>query len=374
MNVNLFSNKWQQIHNSSNIDTPALMIYPDRVKKNISSMIEIAGSPSRLRPHLKTHKMGEVIQLQMNQGITKFKCSTIAEAELLALRGAADILLAYPVVGSAVRRYIQLIKKYPESFFSAITDSIESLKIISAAALSQNMKLNLWIDINNGMNRSGICADDHAYVLFKAIEDDKNTVFSGLHVYDGHIHDSKLIKRKKHCDDDYAPVEILIEKIKNTSGNPPKVIAGGSPTFPIHAKRNDVELGPGTPVFWDYGYSSNYEDLPFLHAALVLCRVVSIPDSKSICLDLGHKAIASEMVPPRVIFPELPPYTIAIHSEEHLVLRFKDQHSIKIASELYGIPYHICPTVAKYDNAEVIRDGLCVGTWDIEARKRKISI
>ena len=57
-------------------------------------MIDIAGDVARLRPHCKTHKMAAVTRMELELGITKHKCATLAEAEMLAECGVRDILLA----------------------------------------------------------------------------------------------------------------------------------------------------------------------------------------------------------------------------------------------------------------------------------------
>jgi len=85
--------------NFEKIDSPALLVYPFLVRNNIGEMIKMAGSVDRLRPHIKTHKTAEGIRMMQEQGIYKFKCATIAEAELLAINNAKDVLLAHqPVV------------------------------------------------------------------------------------------------------------------------------------------------------------------------------------------------------------------------------------------------------------------------------------
>ncbi len=93
-----------QIDDCSEILSPGLVIFRDLVEQNIDRMIEIAGEMSRLRPHCKTHKMAAVIRLQIDRGITKFKCATFPEAEMLAQSGVTDILLAYNMVGPNIPR------------------------------------------------------------------------------------------------------------------------------------------------------------------------------------------------------------------------------------------------------------------------------
>jgi D-serine deaminase-like pyridoxal phosphate-dependent protein len=124
---------------------------------------------------------------------------------------------------------------------------------------------------------------------------------------------------------------------------------------------------------WDHGYASKLPDLDFLPAALVLARVVSKPGQNRLCLDLGHKAVAAENPPPRVFFPDLPDAKPVTHSEEHLVLETPRAVEFSIGSVLYGIPWHICPTVALHSHAIIVANGRAGERWRI-ARDRKLTI
>ena len=107
------SNPWYRPVGEEEIPSPALLVFPERIEENIRRMIEIAGSTERLRPHLKTHKMSEVTRMQVAAGIGKFKCATIAEAEMGAICGANEILLAYPSVGPRAKQLRQLVERFP---------------------------------------------------------------------------------------------------------------------------------------------------------------------------------------------------------------------------------------------------------------------
>ena len=100
----------------------------------------------------------------------------------------------------------------------------------------------------------------------------------------------------------------------------PGLVAGGSPTFPIHAQHTDRECGPGTTVLWDAGYARDCADLPFEPAAILLTRVISKPGADRLCFDLGHKAVAADKPLPRARLLGLNEATHTVHSEEHLVL------------------------------------------------------
>jgi len=151
-------------------------------------------------------------------------------------------------------------------------------------------------------------------------------------------------------------------------------VAGGTPTFPIHAKDDSYECSPGTCVLWDFGYAENFADLDFLMAALILTRVVSKPGVNRLCLDLGHKAIAAENPPPRVQFPNLPDATALSHSEEHLVIETKYAGRFSVGDCLFGVPRHICPTVALYSEASIVRDERVTERWRIVARDRRLTV
>jgi len=195
----------------------------------------------------------------------------------------------------------------------------------------------------------------------------------GLHVYDGHIHENDPAIREKMCNKAFLAVESLIQELSD-SGESIKVVAGGTPTFPIHAARKGVETSPGTAILWDYGYSSSFADLDFLHAAVLFSRVISKPEFDLICIDLGTKAVASEMPHPRVKITGLANYEFVSHNEEHMVIRTSEASKISIGDVFYCIPYHICPTVDRYDKVSVVRNGKVTEQWNVEARKREITV
>jgi D-serine deaminase-like pyridoxal phosphate-dependent protein len=130
---------WYKIENISKVDSPALVVYPERVKENIRQLKKMINDPQRLRPHIKTNKTREVAELMIKRGITKFKCATIAEAEMLGMSKAADVLLAYQPLGPKLARFIQIIQKYPSTAFSALVDNIAAANEMSDAFSTQKL-------------------------------------------------------------------------------------------------------------------------------------------------------------------------------------------------------------------------------------------
>lgn len=361
---------WHVADNAHEVPTPALLIYPDRIKENIARIIRMAGSPEKLRPHVKTHKMSEVIKLQVTSGITRFKCSTIPEAEVTASAGGSDIMLAMQPVGKQIDRFFTLMRKYPDKKFSAIVDEIEIIREITAKARSENIIADVWLDINNGMNRTGITPGKDAFHMYSELSSNPLFNVRGLHVYDGHIHERELIDRHVKCEGDFEPVRTLITDIIKAGMKPPTIVAGGTPTFPIHVKRENTETSPGTCILWDSGYEEHFPDLSFLQAAVVLTRIVSKPGENLICFDLGHKAIAAEMSHPRVKFIGINIEKYLNHSEEHLVVSSREASKYRCGDMFYGVPWHICPTIPRYPFAYTVRNNIIDGKWNVDARDR----
>ncbi len=361
---------WYNITNIDGLDSPALVVFPERVKHNIKLAIDMVGDVAGLRPHIKTNKSPDVARLMMNAGITKFKCATIAETEMLAQCNAPDVLLAYQPLGPKLERFVSLIKKYPGTKFSCLTDNIAAVDEQASLFNSNDLTVPIFIDLNVGMNRTGIAPDEKAIDLANHCLKLKGITLIGLHVYDGHIRDIDYIAKKEKCDAAFNTVFSL-----NTELKLPIIIAGGSPTFSVHCKRKNIECSPGTFVYWDKGYTDLCPEQKFLTAAVLVTRVISIPSSNKLCLDLGHKSVAAENeIGRRVYFLNAKGLQPISQSEEHLVVETKNASDYKIGDVLYCLPYHICPTVALYEIVFTVENNESTGEWKNLARDRKISV
>ncbi len=325
-------------------------------------MIQMAGTPGRLRPHVKTYKCAEVVRMQLAEGISKFKCATLSEALMLGECGAEDVLLAYPISGPGLEVFIEYVGKYQRTRYSLLVDHVDQLQFLNNTALS----FDVFIDLDVGMHRTG-CQVHEASSLLESVQRSGH-VFRGWHAYDGHIHDSHPEDRAAAAKAGMTPVTALVERTQTQST---ELICGGSITFPYHASHPERSLSPGTTLLWDYGYASEFPDLPFEYAASVLTRVVSKPQENLLCLDLGYKSIASEMPDMPVHFPELTDAKVIMHSEEHMVISLPNARDFSVGDILHAIPFHICPTVALHHEAAIVEEGKFTKTWPIAARNRR---
>jgi D-serine deaminase-like pyridoxal phosphate-dependent protein len=363
-----------RVTNEEEIPSPALLLYRERIDHNIRAMISVAGAPERLRPHVKTHKLEQVVKAQTAAGITKFKCATIAEAEMTAGAGACEVMLAHQPVGPNIGRLLELQRRFPTTKFATITDAESVIQRLSAACTSAGTTLEVFLDLDCGMHRTGVVPGPEAARLYRMIAEAPGLVAGGLHAYDGHIRESDPEQQIAECEAAMAPVLSLREALLRDDLPVPHLVVGGSPSFAAHARHSDRELSPGTVILWDFGYGDLFPHLPFVPAALVLTRVISKPGPNRLCLDLGHKAIAAENPHPRVRLLELPSATTVSQSEEHLVIETPEADRFNIGDCLYGIPRHVCPTVALHAEAWIVEDGKAVARWPILARARRITV
>ena len=366
-----------RIEDTGEIVTPALLVFRELLEDNLTHMIQIAGDTSRLRPHCKTHKTREIVKLQMDLEITKHKCATFAEAEMLADVGVADIFLAYNLVGPNIGRAAKFVEKYPDVTFSVTADHSQPIAELGQTLAAAGRSLDVLLDVDTGQHRTGVEVGEHAKSLYRQIAETEGLNPGGLHVYDGHQHQKSYEERAAAVNAEWKKVVAFRDDLLAQDWPVPRIVAGGTASFPVYAKKDDptVEVSPGTCVYNDVGYSEAFPDLNFPPAAVVLTRVISRPTSDRITLDLGYKAVASD--PPvgkRLIFPTLPDAKEVLQNEEHLVLRTSRAEEFQPGDDLIAIPRHICPTSAMHKQIFVISGSKLVDRWDIASRDRWLTV
>ena len=366
---------WYEIEGIDTVDSPSIVLYEERLDKNLAKMLAmVANDASKLMPHIKTNKMPKVIKKMISLGIKNFKASTIAEAEMAAKEGAESVLIAHQLVGPKTRRFLKLIETFPNTQFSTLIDNIGSLNLYKKLVSGKDLSLNLYIDINSGMNRSGILVGPKLDKLIVDVNNSKNIIFKGLHVYDGHLRNPIFNERKQTVEGEISKAMKLFRDLKKDHKQI-EIVCGGTPTFTSHLSEVDRICSPGTCVFWDWGYSEKLVEQEFSFAALLITRVISKPTKGIVTIDLGHKAVSAENpIDKRVRFLNLDGYNLVSQSEEHGVLEVENWDDLEVGAVLYGVPYHICPTINLYDSVSVIREAKKVAEWEITARKRKITI
>lgn len=356
------------------ICSPGLIYYKDIICSNIEKTISIAGTPDRLWPHVKSHKMKSMVEFQISKGITHFKCATIAEAEMTASAGAKALILAYPLVGPNIERFMNLMKAYPHVTMYSIADSTEAVTSLSEIFKSYGMCCNVLMDIDNGQKRTGVDIEkaERLYYEWYSL---KGINLTGLHCYDGNRHEKDYCEREyqvRKTDEQIIALKNRLIKREYECG---LVVLGGTPSFPIHAKYTEESLSPGTCIIQDAGYESSFPDMKFIPGAAILTRVISLPGSSRFTLDCGYKAISAETAEIGVLSDNIAAKSV-FQNEEHWVFEMDKGHEAerpKIGDIFYIIPWHICPTSALYQEAIVVSGGKNVDIWEVSARNRRLT-
>lgn len=341
------------------LQTPALVVYLDRVRDNIRSMIGYAGSPDRWRPHLKTTKIPEVWGELLQAGVRHFKCATTREADVFATLASSreqqtDLLVAYPLRGPALQRLGAIAKNAKNTTVSVLVEDLDLVADLPDG-------IGVFVDVNPGMNRTGIPMDDEAAVLAVVLA--VGDRFRGLHFYDGHLHDEDLAARRIAIFAGYQRLLQLVDLLAAEGIATPEVITSGTPAF-HHALHFAAFAGseafvhrisPGTVVFHDARSQFDNPEVELQPAALVLSRVISHPAADIVTCDAGSKSVAAEAGDPCAFVLGNDALEALQPSEEHLPLRCSTALPPR-GTHLLLVPRHVCPTVNLAEQC-VLMDG-----------------
>ena len=357
--------------------SPQLVVNRTLLIQNIEHAVRMAGDANHLWPHVKTHKTGHIVRLMAKQGIVRFKCATISEAEMAASFGGKHIILAYPLVGPNIPRFLQLIQAFPDVVFYAVGDTLNCLEFLNQAAEHAGIQIPVLIDVNMGMDRTGVPVSQ-LEIFYKKASAFPFLRLCGLHCYDGHRTETDFCKRKEAAKPLFQEITRIRSQLNQDHFSCSILVMGGTPSFPCYTSSDlpDLYFSPGTLFLNDYGYASKYPDLKFDIAAAVLTRVVSRPAPGHFTLELGYKGIASDPDGVRGVLADFPHAHPLFQSEEHWAFAMDDgfeEHCPDIGDVLYIIPTHICPTSALYSHMAVIEEHKLAAWWEVHARNRKIT-
>lgn len=373
---------WDEAYRVSGVDdvmTPALVVYPEFIASNIERTLALlGGDANRWRVHIKTAKLGYTLRTMVERGVRNFKCATTLELLVACECGAADVLVAYPVIGANARRVREIAEQFPQVRVSVLVENQEQ------ARQWRGSRLGVFVDINPGMNRTGIDGGHGAEVfdLVRAIVA-SGLEFRGLHYYDGHHREPDEQKRATAAHHGYHRLMEIVAEIERMGIRVPEVITAGTPTLPSSLSyegfRNAAfihRVSPGTVVYCD---ASSMEQLSpkygYRPAVLVLTRVVSHPRVGIVTCDGGHKSVSADSGVPTCVVLGHPELTPLAPSEEHLPLQVGEGAAgPKVGEVLYLLPRHVCTTVNNFNDALVARNGKIESVEKVTARGREMPL
>ncbi len=356
------------------LQTPALVVYLDRVRENVARMIDYVGGADRWRPHLKTTKLPEVWAELLAAGVRQFKCATTREAavmlDLASARGEhIDLLVAYPHRGPSLRRLGELAGAAKDADVSVLVEDPLMLQAVPST-------LGVFVDLNPGMNRTGVPLD-RADVI-EAIARGAAARFRGLHYYDGHLYGQDLEARRSQIHAGYEALLEAVARLDICGLRVGEVVTAGTPAF-HHALQFERfvhvpfahRVSPGTVVFHDARSELQNPDVSLEPAALVLARVVSHPADGLLTCDAGSKSVAAEAGDPCAFPLGARGLEALTPSEEHLPLRCTGERPAR-GQELLLVPRHVCPTVNLAEHALLVERGRAPRLVPVAARGHEV--
>ena len=370
---------WDPRYAVSGLDdllTPALLLYPEIIASNIERTVHLLGGDAgRWRVHIKTSKLAYTLRLLVERAVLNFKCATTLELLVACQCGARDILLAYPTMGANARRVREIAHEFPEVRISVLIENEEQLR------QWQGSRVGIFLDLNSGMNRTGIDEGhpEDVVTLARAIGN-AGLEFRGLHFYDGQYGASEEPERTKSVHAGYDRLMKIVAALRHSEINVPELITAGTPTFPSALSYQGFRnanfihrVSPGTVVYCD---ATTVAQLPkeygYQPAVLVLTRVVSHPRAGIVTCDAGHKAVSADAGVPTCVVIGHPELTPLSPSEEHLPIAVKEGAAAPHVGEaLYLLPRHVCPTVNNFNDALVVRHKAIESVEKVSARGRE---
>jgi D-serine deaminase-like pyridoxal phosphate-dependent protein len=370
---------WDQRYAVTGIEdllTPALILYPQEIAANIDRTLALfSGDANRWRVHIKTAKLAHTLRILLDHGVQNFKCATTLELLTACRTGAADVLLAYPAMAANARRAQEIAQQFPEARISVLAENEEQIM------QWRSTLLGIFLDINPGMNRTGIDQSDTQKIIALARAVATSGIeFRGLHYYDGQYGNLAEPERTQASHRGYDQLLKIASGLHRSGLTVPEIITAGTPTFPCSLSYEAFRSGnflhrvsPGTVVYCD---ASSLAQLPaeygYRPAALVLTRVVSRPHPGIVTCDAGHKTVSADAGIPTCLVLGHTELTPLSPSEEHLPMAVKEgARAPQIGDPLFLLPRHICPTVNNFNDALLVRSGIIESAEPVSARGRE---
>jgi D-serine deaminase-like pyridoxal phosphate-dependent protein len=372
---------WDDSYHVSDLEhvmTPALVLYPEIIASNVGRTLDLLdANPERWRAHIKTAKLGYTLRTLLDRGVRNFKCATTLELLTACESGANDVLVAYPVMGANAQRVREIADRCRQVRISVLAENELQIRQWIGSPVG------IFLDINPGMNRTGIEQGNHSEVveLIRAIRRAK-LEFRGLHYYDGQFGHEDEPQRTRAAHAGYDRLMQLVTEAARNGFDVPELITAGSPTFSCSLSYEAFRgapfvhrISPGTIVYCD---ATSMAQLPaeygYAPAAVVVTRVVSHPSRGMVTCDAGHKSVSADAGVPTCIVmghPELRPMG---PSEEHLPMQVSSGAAPALGEVLYLVPRHVCPTVNNFDTALLVRNGEIQSMEKVSARGREMPL
>lgn len=348
------------------IQTPAVLVDIGVAERNIRRFQDYADSHGlKVRPHIKTHKLPALAEMQLDAGAIGITCQKVSEAEAMVAGSERlrDVLITYNILGEdkidALRGLAQRTK------LSVVADNAVVAAGLSSGFAKTDEPLTVLVECNTGADRCGVETPEAAAELAARIAASPGLLFGGLMTY-------PPVGGAERVQAFLSKAKALIEA-KGIAV--PVISSGGSPDMmTAHQVPVVTEHRPGTYIYNDRSLVARgvcgWEDC----ALTVLATVVSVSARNRAIIDAGSKVLTSDLLGLTGHGHVLgrPDITIDQLSEEHGRLVCDGDIGLTVGQRLRIVPNHACVVTNMVDAVQIVRDASFVATWPVVARGKVV--
>ncbi len=347
----------------ADLDTPALWVDLDTLERNIAELARhFAAAGVGWRPHMKGIRVPAIAHKAMAAGAIGVTCATIREAEAMAKSGIADILIANEIVGE--RKISRLARLCRHADVKVIVDNADNVRELSAAARRHGVLIGVLIDVDCGMERTGLLPGPAVPALAQAVDRCDGLRFLGLMAWEGHtlaLNDPG--ERARATAAAIAQLVAMADACRDAGLEVAIVSGGGSGTYkttPFITGMSEIQAGGA--IFCDVIYQSwGVETTPCLFVRTI---VSSRPAPDRIVIDAGFKTLPVWHAQPRGI--GLPAVKSHVSSAEHGIVTLADaDEGVKVGDMLDFIVGYTDSTIILHRKLYGIRQGVVEVVWDV---------
>ncbi len=356
-----------------NVETPVVLVDIPTMEANIKEYSSFASEQGiTLRSHAKTHKNPELARKQIAITDGGIVCQTLGEVEVMAQSGIDDIYLSHTVVQPAkLQRLIWLSRKLER--FATTVDCRGNIEPLQTAAADHGETLDVILEVNVGLDRTGVPFGEPALKLSQLISSSPNLNFRGLLAYEANVKSQATTREdyEKMCLSIMDRVESTVSLIEENGITVPEVKVGGTSTSKYSGMHPVVtEINPGMYPFMDVGeinhrpFDVSKEDC----AATVLTTVVSKPSPDRVIVDAGSKTISMDK-PQSPLPKHRDDISYENYSEEHGWIDTSESiEEVRVGDRLEFIIPHVCTTINLHDEILGIQNDRVEEIWNVTAR------
>jgi len=358
----------------TDLDTPAVLIDLDKLEQNIQRLAGFAKAQRiNLRPHIKTHKIPQIAQMQLRAGAIGITCQKLGEAEVMAANGVNDILITYIIVGA--QKFERLVQLKKHARVCTVVDSEEAMAPLAAAMQQAGLQHEVMIEINTGQNRCGVLPLEGALALVQRLQQYPSLNLKGIFTHEGHAYNfSNLAERERVVMQAAEAMNRTAQLLREHGFVCEVVSVGSTPSAMIIGKAAGVtEVRTGNYVFYDRVQLKLGSCTEEQMSASVLATVVSRPAPDRAIIDAGNKTMCTDnaadfnnTIGAVVGHPEL---TFNYSSEEHGRITSKSGAiTFQVGDRVRLLPNHACGMMNMHDEVYGARGDSVVEVWKVAAR------